>query len=200
MSKDWRRGWREPSFGRDRGGEFGNKVSLILTPWFVADVFGCDAVSVSTVIPRFWWVPLSLSRNIELFYSFVPFIPWFPNDPDRRYRHLQSLSLAIAFFNLLPLPHLDGSAILTSFFLSITSSSSSSLFSDDPLRIPFSSPKPSGLLCAFLAVFERRRERDWQDRIIKSLKRSTISMGGVLVICTILVESMSGSNKGVGKV
>ena len=117
------------------------------------------------------------------------------------YSHLQSLSLAIAFFNLLPLPHLDGSAILISFFSSITSSSSSSLIIDDALRTPFSPPKATGLLVGFLSFFERPetgRERD--KRWIVALRRSTTVMGVVLVICTALVETLNGRTKGVGKV
>ncbi|KAL8292422.1 hypothetical protein RQP46_001034 [Phenoliferia psychrophenolica] len=55
-------------------------------------------VTVSDVVPKLFWIPLWLPRTLEAFYS-----------------NTISLSLALAFFNLLPLPRLDGSAILLSF-------------------------------------------------------------------------------------
>ncbi|SCZ97104.1 BZ3500_MvSof-1268-A1-R1_Chr4-2g06993 [Microbotryum saponariae] len=51
-------------------------------------------VSITTDLPRTRLIPLLYLRTIERFYS-----------------HLLGLSLALAFFNLLPLPHLDGQVL-----------------------------------------------------------------------------------------
>lgn len=75
---------------------------------FVKIPFGAAVL----VCPPFFSLPLSaLLVNSRLTFEFL-FRPC-----DVLHRHIQSLSMTIAFFNLLPLPQLDGSAILEAILL-----------------------------------------------------------------------------------
>lgn len=95
----------------EQGQSASSRREEVLTPVF-------DSVQVSNVLPRFWWIPLGWFKGLEMLFSCVPSLP--STSLTRTRRHLQSLSLAIAFFNLLPLPSLDGSAIIEAFLASIT--------------------------------------------------------------------------------
>lgn len=111
--------------------------------------------------------------------------------PLTHHSHLLSLSLALAFFNLLPLPALDGSQILTAYLTSIASTSDRNL--EEGLGILV--PPPPGLLESAL---DKAREVRWLARLADAeqvvgarLRLWTWAVGGVLVVATLAVEVMS---------
>lgn len=103
--------------------------------------------------------------------------------------HLVALSLAVAFFNLLPLPHLDGTHILSAFLQEVALTAN---FADG---LGISVPRTPGPLEAFL---ERARE----FRLLKHLAANeartvqymtiwTSVVGALLLGSTLLVEVSS---------
>lgn len=105
--------------------------------------------------------------------------------------HLLSLSLAVAFFNLLPLPHLDGSEILSSFLTAIASTSDRNLEEGLGILVP---PPPSLLenILEWMRGFRwLSRMADAEEIIGKRLRAWTFAVGLVLVLATAAVEIIS---------
>lgn len=152
-------------------------------------------MSVSDSLPRFWWVPKTWLRGTERFYSYaISFLlllskltSHHPN------RHLLSLSLAVAFFNLLPLPHLDGSEILSAFLTAIASTSDRNLEEGLGILVP---PPPSMLenILEWMRGFGWLSRMAYAEEIIgKRLRAWTVVVGAVLMVATAAVEIISAS-------
>ncbi|GAA5935167.1 hypothetical protein JCM10213_000665 [Rhodosporidiobolus nylandii] len=127
------------------------------------------AVSVTDLLPRYF-VPLGLDLAFERFFAAVT-----------------SISLSLAFFNLLPLPHLDGSHILSALLYSLTPPSLPTS------RRPTSSVSiEDGLLAGVLGRLRRigrlRRAAEEREKWERRAGRWTALVGGVGLAATVIVE------------
>ncbi|GAA5870477.1 hypothetical protein JCM8547_004042 [Rhodosporidiobolus lusitaniae] len=163
----------QPGKGRGKDGE--GKRETVLYQGQRAEV--ARQVTVTDLQPRCWFLPLGIEQTFERFYAAIV-----------------SLSLSLAFFNLLPLPHLDGSHIL-SFFLSSLSSFSSA----DYLPVTCTSPSAShdeddGILAVVLRQlskirWSRQQGERWRKEVVERwARRWTMAIGGVCVVVTVVVE------------
>ncbi|GAA5886332.1 hypothetical protein JCM6882_001609 [Rhodosporidiobolus microsporus] len=131
-------------------------------------------VAVTDFAPRYWFLPLGFEQTLERFLAAII-----------------SLSLSLIFFNLLPLPHLDGSHILSALLSSLSSLDSSVL----PLTSPHPPPtrfSPDGLLAASLRQLARidwvRTAADRREKAERWARQWTLGVGAVAFGATVLVE------------
>ena len=71
-------------------------------------------VKVGNWLPRASILPLWIPTLVKAFWEQVP-LPHIRNISDSPCRYLTMATLSLYFFNLLPIPHLDGSELLQSF-------------------------------------------------------------------------------------
>ncbi|GAA6009641.1 hypothetical protein JCM10207_004136 [Rhodosporidiobolus poonsookiae] len=127
-------------------------------------------VTVTSLTPRYWFVPLGLELTLERFYLAVT-----------------ALSLSHAFFNLLPLPHLDGSHLLASFLSALSPS------------LPINRARPSSAPAADAGLLGRaivrlrkvgvlRRAAEERELTERWARRWTAAVGAVVVGLTLVVE------------
>lgn len=109
---------------------------------------------------------------------------------EERRRHTISLSLTLAFFNLLPLPHLDGSAILSAFFASLLAASSGPSLEEGRGNVrEGGKAEGEGLLGAVVGWSARgwgRRVAQRGERVEKGLRRGTVGLLGVVVMASVV--------------
>ncbi|GAA5976337.1 hypothetical protein JCM5350_001425 [Sporobolomyces pararoseus] len=168
-------------------GERDTSVCAKLDPFRVVRI-GIEIVEVSDVEPVYWFIPFGIDESSSRFFS-----------------ALFSLSLTLGFFNLLPLPFLDGSHVLSSFLKCVSSSHNYSLYfgrGGDSLPLSSSnrathhhSAPDSGWLHATIESLVKRtkigeivaNERK-RLKIETFLKRWTTGVGGCLALITIVVQ------------
>ncbi|GAA5921132.1 hypothetical protein JCM3775_004104 [Rhodotorula graminis] len=142
-------------------------------------------MTVTYLSPRYWFVSRSLPLSLEAFYS-----------------SLVSLSLALAFFNALPLPHLDGAHLVPAFLRALGSGSGG-----EAGLLPRLAPGRegrddaaaggSGTLERVLRKAGRTRAARWvverREGVERGVRRWTVAVGGVTVVASGLVELLSWS-------
>lgn len=146
--------------------------------------------------------PLSVHARLRIFVA--------NGDTDDNIRistsDIQALSLTLAFFNLLPLPHLDGLIILQSLFHLLTLSSASpsryiDLHSLESGTLTLSSQlaldsTPRSIVISLLVrplhklVMRFSRRGVDERRMMRAMERWTMGVGVTLVLSTIVVEVM----------
>ncbi|KAI5474970.1 hypothetical protein MNV49_002154 [Pseudohyphozyma bogoriensis] len=133
-----------------------------------------EQVTVTDVQPRKWfrWLGLGWEPAFEAFYSAI-----------------FTLSLTLGFFNLLPLPHLDGTVLLTSFFTSLTASRTTQIFDVSRLEegMGMAQARPT-MLSEVVRRFKWlcRTEAEGQRRIAV-LRRWNWAALGVWAACSLAV-------------
>ncbi|KAK4702710.1 hypothetical protein P7C70_g3511, partial [Phenoliferia sp. Uapishka_3] len=111
-------------------------------------------------------------------------------------RNVISLSLTLAFFNLLPLPNLDGRAILLSFFHCLHAPAPSLVAMEEGLR---GGKAEKGLLAGLV---ERARVGKWasrmgvregeEERAVRAVEKWTMALAVLVGACSLLVELVGG--------
>lgn len=150
-----------------------------------------EAVSVTGLQPRWWFLPLSLPRTISRFVaSVVSLSPHFRCAHDKS-RHTISLSLTLAFFNLFPLPHLDGSAILSALFASLLAVSSEAAIEEGREGVKLDGEGLLGAVVEWSAKGWGRRVAERGESVERGLRRLSIGLL-VAVVLGSAVELLSG--------
>ncbi|BGP42852.1 hypothetical protein JCM10449v2_006864 [Rhodotorula kratochvilovae] len=131
-----------------------------------------SAVTVTNLAPRYTFLPLSLPLTLDAFWSAV-----------------LSLSLALVFFNALPLPHLDGAHILSAFLAAAAGGE------ELPLQrrgVAGAAAEDSGLLVRTMKrvgnVGLVRRAAETRERVERVAGRWTAAVGGVTLVASGVVE------------
>ena len=100
-------------YGVDCEEKFGKKVG----PFFSYSIQNFMAVIISVQVgswlPRLWILPLWLPSLLDIFWQYVLGQSRFAIQSSSLFiRYLTMATLSLHFFNLLPLPHLDGTELL----------------------------------------------------------------------------------------
>ena len=110
----------------------------------------------------------------------------------RALSHLIALSLAVAFFNLLPLPHLDGTHILSAFLQELGTANSDPAF---VAGLGISVPPVPSLLESFMAQARKvrllRQLAIYEVQTVRGMTIFTSVVGTLLLGSTLAVELSS---------
>ncbi|KAF5342755.1 hypothetical protein D9757_014509 [Collybiopsis confluens] len=123
-----------------------------------------EQVTIGRFAPRFWIIPASLLRIFTNFYDY-----------------LQMATLSLFFFNLLPLPHLDGAQFLTALldYFPLTSSFASRVVADPEVGMSTTTTASHRVVNGDLVSL-------WQRRLARLIQYGTVG----LVVLTILPLKM----------
>lgn len=161
------------------------------------------AVTVTDLVPRHWFIPLSLPLTLEAFWACVPALSLSPScfrsraDAPTRPRPsaVLHLSLALGFFNALPLPHLDGAHLLRAALCALGSAGAGS----ELPRVVTGPSRRGEAECGVLQWVVRRaaelRGVRWaverRERVERGVRRWAVGVGGVTLVASGLVELVS---------